>query len=160
MYIGCPIIIETALYTDRERDLSSNHGITRIPQSITNTMSHQWILYVQMWPRYSWLLKMCWGTPSEMTYTVYRWNNDMGDFQQVTRNHSNTVNHSLWFLAASPPEDSIMRTPVWEGFGAVQCCTDVPQNLTPALGTMATGLHCQQWPLFWKGNSCNFDDSE
>ncbi len=41
LYIGCPIISETALRTDRERDLSANHGTTRIPQSITDTTSHQ-----------------------------------------------------------------------------------------------------------------------
>ncbi len=71
---------------------------------------------------------------------------------------------ALWFLAVSPSEDSIMRTLVWEGFGAVECFLNVPQchsksrfleNLPPALGTTATGLHCQQWPLFLKRNSCN-----
>ncbi len=45
-----------------------------------------------------------------------------------------------------------------------QCCSDVPQchfkgrfpeNPPLALGTMATGLQCQRWPLFWKRNSCN-----
>ncbi len=48
-YKGCPIISETALCTDREHDLSANHGTTRFPQAITDTTSHQWSLYVQMW---------------------------------------------------------------------------------------------------------------
>ncbi len=63
IYIGCPIISETALRMNKERDLSANHGTTHIPQSITDTTSHQWNLYVQMRPRYSWLPKMCWRYP-------------------------------------------------------------------------------------------------
>ncbi len=40
-YIDCPIISETALRADRERDLTANHGTTCIPRSITDTTSHQ-----------------------------------------------------------------------------------------------------------------------
>ncbi len=56
------------------------------------------------------------------------------------------------------------RTPVWEGFGAVECSSYVlqchskgqfPENLPPALRRTAMGLYCQRWLLFWKRNSCN-----
>ncbi len=53
LYVGCFIISETAFHIDREHDLSANHSTTHIPQSITDTTSHEWSLYVQMRSRYS-----------------------------------------------------------------------------------------------------------
>ncbi len=99
MYIACPIISETALRMGRVRDLSANYGTTTcILQSITDTRRNQWSLYIQMRPRYSWLPKTCWDTSSEMLttlpyhmYMVYRRNNDIGNFQQVTCNCRNIV---------------------------------------------------------------------